>query len=580
MTMFKARRLNSTVDSIVNKIGLGLTLLMAIISSWVIEINSAVAAEDRNLVAQISSACTPEESWHFGAWQSPSMRSTLKHPPHDQDEALAVLYQGYSLKMVSRRADFQTLGDYLVYRAYHELHLYHFAQRGFYSILNRPIYPGTIDVSIAALGCLHQMYEKYPAMNISLNVGQHLTAIPVERLRPMQKLDFWKSVFTVARGKIAARVKTVDVSAELALLRGSGPYELFIHLLDASLKGNETDILNDSLKLLAYRALPKQISAELDSVYINLARVYYQRGEYDKSTQMFKRVKQDARDFTASLSDRAWAFLMKKDYSGASAAAFNFRVGELRNVFAPDAMVILAISYYENCHYQASLDMLKDFNKAYNKTYKALYDWYYQQRTAPVDYYSIALKYIAGNTNLVPKNVALEWLRSGRFIAQQQEVNLLFDENESARKLANVLGRKLGRATGDQRKFLMNLRNAMVALVKNIPELQKNLINRINSEILWHNYTMIAALVDSFENRQLLEVEILRTMGENVLNKQVSVKNAESAVKSSVTKKHDDDLVPVLNWGYIPPDEPENVEVWKDELGDIETNVANICTKK
>ena len=379
--------------------------------------------------------------------------------------------------------------------------------------------------------------------------------------------------------KIGQRVKSVDLSVELNLLKGSGPYELYIHLLDASLKGVETDILQDSLKLLASRSLPKSILEHIDDVYINLARVYYQRGEYDKSIQMFKKIHQDSSEFTNSLADRSWAYLMKKDYSGASASAFNFRVGELRNLFNPDSIIILAISYYENCHYQAALDMLKEFNKSYNRTYKTLYDWYYRQRVSPIDYYALTLQYMAGKTNIMPKNVALEWLKSGRFVAQQQEVNGLFDENETARKLANLLARKMMKAPPEQRRFLTNLRNAMVALVKNIPELQKNLINRINSEILWRNYSMIASLVDSFENRQLLEVEILRTMGENVLNKQDGTKIAETA-KNSISKRHSDDLVPVLNWGDIPPDEPENVEVWKDELGDIETSVANICTKK
>ena len=102
---------------------------------------------------------------------------------------------------MGRRPEYQALGDYLIYRAYYELHLYHFAQRGFYALLNRPVLPGTVDIAIAGLGCMNQMYVKNPAMNVSLNVNHTLSGIPVDRLRPAQKRDLWQSVFMLARGK-------------------------------------------------------------------------------------------------------------------------------------------------------------------------------------------------------------------------------------------------------------------------------------------------------------------------------------------------------------------------------------------
>ena len=537
----------------------------------------------RNLIAKISDACSSDEHWELGSWIPKKMRDDHPSPPTSEDGIIKILSEAYNLKLNPRlnrnRPELQLLADYMIFRSYYELKLYHFAERGFQSVVNQPVSGATLEISLAALACLNSVYHNHPTMAITFKAPPSLEKIDPRYMSKRERETFVQGIFSIARAKLSQRSKNMDVSLELALLKGSGPYETFIRILELGEKGDDDGIFQETRKLFAYKNLPENIKKQMDGVHLNLARVYYNRGAYDASVKEFKKVGQNSAYFSTSISDMSWAQLMLKNYNGAVSGGFNFRVGALKDDFAPDAIIILAISLYENCHYQDALDNLKIFNRKYNRTYRQLYDWYYQQRTTPIDYYSILLNYIAKKAPNVPKNLALEWLRSPRFVSQQDEINLLFDEGHAANQLVKSVTQRASKANRNDRPFLINLRNALIALVKSIPRVQQRLIMRINAELLWRNYAMIGALVEAFENSQLLEAEVLRAMGENVLNKQQHIEYTEK-IKSSVSKKRPDDLVPVLNWGNFPNDEKADPEIWDDEIGKIETDVTNICPKK
>ena len=536
-----------------------------------------------NFIARISEACTSDEHWDLGAWVPKKMREDHSKPPSGENDVIRILGEAYNLKLNPKlnrnRPELQLLADYMIFRSYYELKLYHFAERGFQSIVSQAVAAPTLEISLAALGCLNQVYHDHPTMAITFKAPPSLEKLDSRYMSKRERTGFIQGIFSIARAKLSQRSKNMNVSLELALLKGSGPYEDFITLLEAGERGDDDQLFQSAKRLLSYKKLPDLIKKQMDGVHLNVARVYYNRGAYDASIREFKKVSQTSSYFSNSIADMAWAQLMLKNYSGAVSSGFNFRVGALKNDFAPDPIIVLAISLYENCHYQDALDNVKLFNKKYNRTYRQLYDWYYQQRSAPIDYYSILLKYLSKKASGVPMNLALEWLRSPRFIAQQDEINLLFDESHAANQLVMSVTKRAGGAKKNERVFLLNLRNALLALIKSVPRVQQKLIMRINAELLWRNYAMIGSLVESFENSQLLEAEVLRAMGENVLNKQQHI-DYEDKVKKSVSKKKPADLVPLLSWGEFSSDDKADPEIWNDEIGKIETDVTNICPKK
>jgi hypothetical protein len=505
----------------------------------------AFAANMRNnTVAEIENACTAKETWRVGNWIPPKYRSKMSNPPKSRSDALDLLAASFRLKMTTRSPELRVLADYYIYRAYFELKLFHFAQRGFNALLDPkspapPLTANLTEVAVASAACLNQMRRNYPSMTLAAGIINSLKNIQVSSLTPNQKASFW---------------------------------------IDASKRGVDAETLEHSQKLLRMQ-LPETIKAQVDAIHLNLARVYYNYHEYNKAIKEFDKVSKQSNLFTAALEDKAWAFLLQKKYSEASGASYGFRVGALKGLFAPDAPIILAISYYENCHFKEALESVQHFKKKYAKTYRTLYDWYYQQRKAPIDYYALITQFIEGKRKVLPKDLATEWIRSPRFISQQQEVNLLFDENETARKLEKDISNRIEDANKEDRVFLSNLKGALVSLIRSIPDSQRNLVTRINTELLWRNYNMIIAFVDAFENSQLIEVEVLRALGDHVLDK-TGRPDYEELAKKSIYKKNPNDLVPVLDWGNFSADENDNPELWEDEVGAFKLDVSNICPKK
>ena len=219
-------------------------LFLIMIWESLINTNDALAARHRDdSIAEIEWGCTQRESWYLSAWVPTKFRRTLVKPPEDEEEALDLLAEGYRLKIAVQSPELKALADYLIYRAYYELKLYHFAQRGFNALLDPkppspPLSSRVNEVAVAAASCLNQIRHKYPSMTLAAGILNSLKNIQVDRLTENQKRSYWQAVSSVAGSKIALRATIADVSLELNLLQGSGPYLVLVKALDAAKRGN------------------------------------------------------------------------------------------------------------------------------------------------------------------------------------------------------------------------------------------------------------------------------------------------------------------------------------------------------
>ncbi|MGZ3687918.1 MAG: hypothetical protein ACXVBW_06450, partial [Bdellovibrionota bacterium] len=197
---------------------------------------------------------------------------------------------------------------------------------------------------------------------------------------------------------------------------------------------------------------------------------------------------------------------------------------------------------------------------------------------ASANLYPYVVYYLKKHSGL-PHNLASEWIRSPTFIAEQQEMNLFFDEAQTS----DALGREIAAitkapATRNQ-KLLSKFRELLARFSTTIPGLQRTLLSKINDEFVLRNYEMLGQLVESFENSQLVEVEIYNSAGESLIKKN-SRENYKQLAANSMKKKSPDDVLPVLDWGRFPASEGEKAEIWDDELGFLKTDLTNICPRK
>ncbi|MGZ3698018.1 MAG: hypothetical protein ACXWP5_07785 [Bdellovibrionota bacterium] len=532
--------------------------------------------------SQADFACSPDESWSYGPAVGDELRAKIGVVPHEKAAALEAFVQGFEL-LAKTNPELQALGEFRMYRSVLELKLVHFAYRGMTGIATGPALPATEGIRIAAIECLNQIRKSYPsmAMDPKLTAALGLTLPRIQKLTAAQRDAVWQALASIASRKLVEQRKQAVIAPELVLLAGSGAYEAFIRASEAVIQEQNAEAMKQSLAFFRFNPLPEALKQQQDGMHLNLARLNYQQAQFDPSIQEFGRVSQTSNLFSHTLSDRAWAYYLKRDLSGAAGSAYNLLVGDLKRTFAPDAPIILAIANFETCHFPEALEALAFYKKNYNQTYQWLYNWYYARQKSPeasANLYPYVVYYLKKHSGL-PHNLASEWIRSPTFIAEQQEMNLFFDEAQTS----DALGREIAAitkapATRNQ-KLLSKFRELLARFSTTIPGLQRTLLSKINDEFVLRNYEMLGQLVESFENSQLVEVEIYNSAGESLIKKN-SRENYKQLAANSMKKKSPDDVLPVLDWGRFPASEGEKAEIWDDELGFLKTDLTNICPRK
>ena len=256
-------------------------------------------ATEKSHYSEASFACTSKESWNFGSAISKLVRQKLQGAPSDKDAAVNSFIVGYALKLVAKTPEAATLGEYFMYRAFYELNLLHFADRGFGSILDTPANPATQGIKIATLSCMNEIHRKYPSLGIAYNTAWSLGPLASNRLNENQRNAVWESMATIAGRKLFVAGRNAQIKGEQALLQGSGPYDAFVHAIEAMTLERDSAALTYLEQFLKFPGLPVYLKTQEDGAHLNLARLYYHAHEYEKSAKEFKKVKPQSNFFSA-----------------------------------------------------------------------------------------------------------------------------------------------------------------------------------------------------------------------------------------------------------------------------------------
>lgn len=535
---------------------------------------SSGQAAERKLYSDGDYACTNQESWTWGPGVAKQIRDRLKGPPSGRNAAVDTFIVGYAVKLIAKSPETSALGEYFMYRSFYELGLIHFADRGFSAILGTAPNPTTTGIKLAALSCMNEIHRKYPSLGIAYNSGWSLgTQLNVKKLSEHERDSVWQAMATIAGRKVFVSGRNAQLQYELPLLRGSGAYDTFVRMTQATILEQDATTISETERFLKTPKLPDYLKTQQDGAHLNLARVYYQDQQYDKSVAEFKKVSPASNFFSRALNDAAWSQIMLKNYSDAAGTSYNLMVGNLKKTFEPEAPVVIGMALFENCHYKEAADTLTVFKKTYDRPYHWLYEWYHNQKAGPAALYPLAISYLKGSKK-VPEALASEWVRSPVFIAEQQELNLSFDEDQIAKDLV-VAVEKASKA--ESQKLRTTFKGLVANFVKKLPETQKSIIDKINQELASRNNSMIAGLVEAFETAQLIEVEIYNQAGEDMIHRGPRGSASKEVAKAA---PHKDTGPPALDWGRAPSSDDDDTETWDDELGAIKTDVTNICKKK
>jgi hypothetical protein len=525
-----------------------------------------------------SLACTDNEAWVFGQRIPPKWREKMVIPFPDKAGISRLLFPTEILRESARFPEAKLLSEYWHNRALFDLKLIHSAHRGFESMVARQTTPEEQGIKLAALNCLNRIHQAYPTLRLSTATIQGLRAIPIRSISRDSRQALWKAVAVNAQLAISRGAQEPEIATELQLLNGSGAFEAMIRMMIASKKGDDAGVVQWGTEFFKIQGRSEFLKEEEDALHLILARAHYNLNKHGNAVREFRLVKNTSNYITQALTDNSWAFLVRNKYPEAIGAAQNLMVGNLKNTFAPEANVIMAIAFNETCHFPEALESIKYFRKSYNRALRWLHDWNTKNNAGQgPDLYGLVAAYLKKEKSArVPARVGTEWLRSPVFLGNQQELNLLYDEADIIKKVSADIAREAsGKKVG--KKWLQagtRIRGNLAATHVEAAKREPALIAEIKKDLTARSKRMLELLADVSENIQLVEAEVYNSLGEKMI--------ADNALGIDPTKNEGKQLKakdegPVWDWGRFPAKDDGDQEFWEDELGWLKSDANDKC---
>lgn len=153
-----------------------------------------------------------------------------------------------------------------------------------------------------------------------------------------------------------------------------------------------------------------------DEVRKTLARLFYEKGQYEEAVFMYQQIRKPVPDQAQNLLERAWVHYQRGDNEKAMGLLYAFTAPSFQKFFTPEYFVLKSFIYKAVCHYKRVLSVVEEFNNHYGSSLKTIYN-----RGKAVDNHALLL------VILNKKRINETW----KFLA------LLEREREQSKKLSN-----------------------------------------------------------------------------------------------------------------------------------------------
>jgi hypothetical protein len=572
-----------------------------------------------------SKGCLPGESWKL----------TDAIPAESADQFHQFLgkkvptVRGFSEALALRRQaqtpEQKYFAEYWVSRSLYGSKLVHISKEGFTVLASRPVTPATVGIQLAALSCLTEIHNRFPSIEIPVSVVNRIPEYLSAAAKVQAPLNSIWDIATLRAFNVLSRsekLSTAEADRILSWLAGSEHHEALVKGMIAAQRNDHSNVIQELRKFTTTPSRPDTLARYKDTAHILTARSLYSVGQYEAAIEQFKLVSKSSNQLATTLEELSWAYLMAEQYREAIGTAMNLQAGGLRKTFMPEAPMVMAMAMNEICQFPDSLNAANIFRKNYEASFKWLAHWRNSGKSDNL--YKLAIQFLKkeGET---PVRVASEWVRSPIFLANQDEINLLFDEKDSAvglnkwgSKEQNRIGQEIltnlkelkpafyaARAKMKPGEDLpMHVRNGLQKLKSDVlafrrmqkaapvwkavlanhqnkaPGIERRLSSEIQTDLRSRTDRMLTQLEETAENLQLIEVEIYNGASEDII-----WQNAHPEYKK-LAKELDEggDRSPasqVWDWGRTKvASENEEVEVWEDELGSFKADVVDNCSSK
>ncbi len=575
----------------------------------------------------VQNACERSEKWRFSnqvpfEWQIEFKKYQKKKISNMQGFA-----EAFSLRRLGLQGDSMFFSEYWIARSLFNAKLYHMANQAFTAIASRKPTKHSIPIQIAAIKCLNKIQYSYTSIPWSAKLQFRIFEL-AGRLKEDKQLSSKqkRKLKWIIWDAAASMYRQTQNGHFLKILEKSGPHEFFAKGLEASRNFKPKKAIQFFRKYLKYKKIPNSLKRFRNSVKLLVARNYYEIGAYRRSARYFHSVSKSSNDLAMILSELSWAYLLDQKYGEAIGVGMSLNSGAMNETFAPEGLMVMAMSLNELCQYPQSIRAIDLFRASYKDSYYWLQDWRKKAKAkdkAAWKLYPQVIHYLKGKPQL-PSRVLSEWVRSPHFLARQSEINLLIDEinrgkrvtrmakNEQKKRAKRLLlqlrktkksykisklklgpGEKLSKKTIGK---LYALRKSMKHFYRlkasapfwnrllnvdqvRAPIIRKRLIHQISSGFMKANLNMVRALDRIAENNQLIEVEIFNGASQDIIWQNAHPDYEEIATKINDQKKTQNSDK-IWDWGTTELGLEGSDEVWEDELGSFKADIYNNCSSK
>jgi hypothetical protein len=310
---------------------------------------------------------------------------------------------------------------------------------------------------------------------------------------------------------------------------------------------------------------------------LTLGRLHFQKADYKKSFENFKKVDRGNALWLEAMSEQAWAQIMIRDYEGAAGNMYSLHTDYFKNVYSPESFLIRSVGYLNLCQYGDGMRVLVELGKKYFPIKEKLDKFMLSQDQDSFVLYD-KLKLWTKNPSRqeiegIPAPLLVQSGRDPQFLSLQKKINQREDEINQFNKMFLELIESERKAIKKENETLKSLHRQARSHLKTVrSNTQRSLNNEINqlkkkaSDALQSRFRKLyEQLQSTIDNHEILYYEVYSGAAEH-LRYQTAGGKPGQAERPQLIGDPSKNLI----WKF-------KGEIWEDEIGFYRSSLKSVC---
>lgn len=301
------------------------------------------------------------------------------------------------------------------------------------------------------------------------------------------------------------------------------------------------------------------------AIRLAYARSLYALGEDAAAIAEYEKLFKIGLPMQDALIESAWAQLRSKNYVKSIGLSYELTTGKLSQYFAPEAISIRAISFFENCRYSESRKLVDQFTSIY----APITQWLKASAASDASLYETAIARSEGaiGNEAVPEKIWSIWSGSDLFVSIQKGIRQAFEESRKAPEWISSKG-------GSPR--MQELLNSDLKLIS---AARSRAATRIENHLESLNASMAARIEQETGRLKMVRIEANQGAGRDLVFRNANPGMADVEKKLMKADQKAKSYSGKLAWGNVKV-EDSTTELWIDEIGSFEASALDRCKVK